>query len=206
MELEGITWTGPAVQDEELFSLLPKELAVLLQQVNGFILRGGALHVRGAVGEPTWHSLRRYWVGEGALHARYAAVSPDDLPFAQDCVGDQFLLRQGDVWRLSAEDGELHPIGMTLFAFLEAASRQPLEVLGAQPLADYASDGARLQPGELLFAYPPFCVGEASSEASSGVSVKAIPADQVIAAHARLAQQIRDLPDGTKIRIVPNAG
>lgn len=199
MELEGITWIGPPLEDDEFVALLPADLGALLQQLNGFILRGGALHVRGAVAEPSWHSLRRYWTGDTALHVLYEGVSVDDLPFAQDCVGDQFLLRSNEVWRVSAEYGGLEPLGLKLFPFLEAAARDPLEFLCAQPLANYTSDGARLQPGELLFAYPPFCV----SEANEGVSLAAIPADEVIAVHAKLAEEIRDLPDGASIVIKP---
>ncbi|MEZ4446987.1 MAG: hypothetical protein R3B72_48350 [Polyangiaceae bacterium] len=168
-----------------------------MAKLNGFILRGGALHVRGVTDDPPWHSLRKYWHGESALYRSYRSLRPGDLPFAQDCVGDQFFLRDSVVWQLSAETDDVESIQVSLFEFLAKASGSPLEFLSAEPLATHRDAGQELHPGQLLFAYPPFCVGEAGLE----VSLKAIPADEVIRVHAKLAAQIRDLPDGHKIRI-----
>lgn len=47
MELDGITWQGSPPAEEPELSALPSPLAGLLRQLNGFVLRGGALHVRG---------------------------------------------------------------------------------------------------------------------------------------------------------------
>ncbi len=37
-------------------------------------------------------TLRQVWIGEDRLSRLYPAVNADDVPFAQDCFGDQFLL------------------------------------------------------------------------------------------------------------------
>src|SRR5436190_17613681 len=101
MNLADVTWKGPAVDDLELFRRLPGELVRLLQQQNGFIQYHGGLHVRGACRTPQWHSLRAAWLGKNAFHRFYPDLTPEDIPFAEDCLGDQFLLREKDVWRLS---------------------------------------------------------------------------------------------------------
>ncbi len=196
MELTGITWQGPPLPSSADLSDLPTALAGLLGQLNGFILRGGALHVRGIADDPPWHSLRRYWNGDGALVESYRSLKPEDLPFAQDCVGDQFFLREGVVWQLSAETDDAESLELSLFDFLANASAAPIDFLSAEPLAAHLEAGHELRPGQLLFAYPPFCVGEAQD-----VSLKAITADEVIRVHASLATQIRDLPDGAQISI-----
>jgi len=85
--------------------------------------------VRGARSSPEWHSLREVWKGEAALHTLYADVRPSDVPFAQDCVGDQFLLRDGEGVRLEAETGELSLFAPGLASFSEAANANPVECL-----------------------------------------------------------------------------
>jgi hypothetical protein len=197
MELDGITWVGPRIDDAPVLDELPGDLSALLSQVNGFVLRGGALHVRGAVSTPAWHSVRRYWTGEHALARMYGHILPSDVPFAQDCVGDQFFLREGRVWKLSAESDEAKGIELTLFAFLEACAADPMTLLSPRPLIAFREDGMELHPGQLLHVYPPYVMSTDSDR-----SVRAIPAEEVILVHARLAAEIRDLPDGTSIRIV----
>lgn len=198
MHLDGITWQGPPLPDSPHLSALPDPLAGLLRQVNGFILRGGALHVRGVGEDPPWHSLHRHWTGELALASRYRSIHESDIPFAQDCVGDQFFLRDGAVWRLRAETDDAEPLDLKLYDFLAEASASPVDFLGAEPLVAHLDAGGELLPGQLLNAYPPYC----SAEARQGVELRAVPADELIEVHALMAAEIRDLADGQKIRIV----
>ena len=198
MDIEGVTWTGPAIDAPEILTVLPPDLAQLLSHTNGFVMREGALHVRGAVRAPEWHSLAEAWQGSRAFHLLYPVVSRDDIPFAQDCLGDQFLLRHGSVVRLSAEDGELELLNVDLFTFLANVSQDPIAYLWSQPLLEHIRRGGRLLPGQLLLAYPPYC----TRQASHGVALEAVPAREVIDFHAALARQTRDRPDGTSVRIV----
>ncbi|HYR12517.1 MAG TPA: hypothetical protein VEQ60_32310 [Longimicrobium sp.] len=192
MELTGITWAGPPADDEEILVELPREMRSMLAAINGFVLFGGALHVRGAVREPAWHSLRALWKGPDSLADLYPAVHANDIPFAQDCVGDQFLLHDGAVVRLAAETGEVEPLGMPLFDFLQRACADPTEFLSAHPLIQYLNDGGELQPGMLLHAYPPFC----TQQASQGVLLRPVPAAELIRFHASLARQMGAIPEG----------
>lgn len=190
MNITGVTWSGPAIDDPTLLAELPPELAGLLTQANGFILRDGALHFRGACSQPDWHSLRHAWSGPQSFQQLYPDVLPDDIPFAQDQFGDQFLLRDGNVLRLVAETGDVEPCSQSLKDFMEGIG---------DDIATFLNVGLQhqLSPGELLLAYPPFCM----AETGKGASIRSITAGQLILFHADLARQIRDIPDGGQIEI-----
>jgi hypothetical protein len=56
---------------------------------------------------------------------------PEDVPFAQDAVGDQWLLRDGRVVRLLAETGDIENHDDDLVGFGAAADRTPIDTLGS---------------------------------------------------------------------------
>ena len=202
MNLKQTTYRGPALDDRGLLDLLPRDLRALLEQTNGAVLFSGGLHIRGAALVPEWHSLRRAWLSGDSIHHAYPGVSESDVPFAQDCVGDQFLLRNGEVVRLLAEDGAFEPLGVDLSAFLDAARSDPLEYLRLHPLVRFMQEGGRLSPGQILVAYPPFIAAES---AEGQCALRAVAADDAIRFHRDLARELRDVPDGAKmvIRVRP---
>lgn len=184
-----VTFVGPRVDDERLAEAgLPLPLARLLAQVNGWIALGGALHVRGVCDEPPWHGL----AGAAALLTGPYELEDGDACFAQGPLGDQYVLRAGSVWRLEAEWGELRDLGVDLRGFLAAAIEDPDEWVDA----GYAR-AHRMRPGQLLLAWPPFCVAESAGR----TAIDALPAADVLAFHAQLAPQLRDVPDGGRISV-----
>ncbi|HJT77983.1 MAG TPA: hypothetical protein VJ739_12340, partial [Gemmataceae bacterium] len=195
MELQQVSFTGPRLDDEGSLDRLPPDLAGLLRQINGFILFHGGLHVRGACREPAWHSLRDAWEGEAAFHRLYPQVRPDDVPFAEDCMGDQFLLHDTQVWKLAAETGQVQSLGVRLGSFFERVEADPVEFLSLHPLLRFRLDGGRLEPGQLLAAFPPFCI----KESADGVRLAAISAGERRRFLADLAAQLRDVPEGCKV-------
>ena len=195
MQISSVTFRGPEIDDEPLLTSLPANLQALLRSMNGFVQYHGGLHVRGACTNPAWHSLRAALEGEFALHSLYEQVRSDDIPFGQDSVGDQFLLRSGAVHRLLAETGELEFTAPGLRSFFEAVDADPVAFLRMHPLLRLHEDGGALQPGELIHAYPPFC----TKEAAKGVSLRAIPANQVISFHAAMAAQLPK--DGEQFKV-----
>ena len=197
LQFTGVTYTGAGPCDESSLSRLPSPLSGLLLQLNGFIVHRGGLHVRGVCETPAWHSIQHVWSGASALNKLYTTVGAKDVPFAQDCVGDQYLLRDGHVVRLLAETGELEDLRVGLFDFLKRATADPDDTLDLSPLQQFEDTGERLQPGQLLHAYPPFC----TAESEQGVSLRAIPALELIEWHADLARQIAGLDEGDAIRI-----
>jgi hypothetical protein len=100
-------YVGPPIDDPEMFERLLAEYRDLLARANGYVAYHGGLHVRGACLAPEWHSLRAACDGERAVHRLWPVVSLSDVPFAEDALGDQFVLRGAQVHRLSAETGEL---------------------------------------------------------------------------------------------------
>lgn len=195
MELQDITYEGPPIDDPETLALLPADLRNLLEQINGFIQFGGGLHVRGACTEPAWHSIKEAMSGELALHERYPNVLPIDIPFAQDAVGDQYLLRDGMVYWLYGETGDMESLRTGLIEFFEAAQKAPDQYLGLQLLRQFVEGGGTLQPGELLHVYPPLC----TVEAKSGVSVTAVPAAERLKFLGQFAAQVRGVSAGGQI-------
>jgi hypothetical protein len=180
-EFCGVTFVGPPIDDAATFDGLPQDLRRVLVEVNGFVAFGGGLHVRGACREPRWHALR---------HARFAEHYPgvlgSDVAFAEDAVGDQWLLRDGEVLRLHAEFGRVEPLGIDLEEFLARAETDPVETLGLHPLLRFESDGGKLSPGELLSVIPPFCF----RHSEHGVILRAVPAWERLGFLTELARRI----------------
>lgn len=156
-----VSFHGPterdAEYDQELLAELPPELRALLTEVGGVVAFGGGLHLRGACLTPAWHSLRAAWRGEDALHRHFSAVLPSDVPFAEDCVGDQYLLRGGEVVQLFAEVDEVEPLGLGLMAFIDAALVDAQDTLCTEPLEVFLRDHPALLPEHALEVIPPFC-------------------------------------------------
>jgi len=152
--------------------------------------------VRGACREPAWRSLREAWLGEDAFHRHYPELRSEDIPFAEDAVGDQWLLRDGEVVRLAAETGELEPLGLDVDGFFASVEADPVETLGLHPLLQLQQEGGRLEPGQLINVYPPFCM----KESANGVTLRPVPAHERHAFLWDLAAQVRDVPEGGTVR------
>lgn len=197
MKLKNLIYRGPQIEDQATFDRLPADYQALLAQMNGFIKFGGGLHVRGASLQPDWHSLRQVWTGEHALHRLFPQLQIDDVPFGQDALGDQYVLRNEVVYYLRAETGALASLQCGLFDFLAAAEADPVKYLMLEPLLSFQEQGKHLEPGQLLSAYPPFC----TKESGQGVHLAAIPTLERISFLAHFAAQIAEVPAGQQIRI-----
>jgi hypothetical protein len=196
IDLPHLTWSGPPIDDEAILARLPEQLAAALRDRNGCIAYRGGFHVRGACREPSWHSLRAACEGNDAFHVLYEEVLDTDVPFAEDGLGDQFLVRGGEVWHLWAETGEVEAMSPSLEAFFDAITSQATEVLSLEPVMAFLDAGQELKPGQLLMAYPPFCV----SQSDQGVTLTAISTAERREFLATIARQIHDLPDGAEVQ------
>ena len=197
MTLQGVTYQGPPLQTPEKLANLPSDLIEVLWQVNGFVAYAGGLHVRGMVEEPSWHSLDRYWSGEMALHEVFRDVQPYDVPFGQDFLGNQFLLRDSRVFRLRADTGELKPLDLDLAHFLEACREDPVEFLSLHLLAEFHQEHGMLEPGNLVHTMPPLALRQEDAK----IAMRAVPADNAVSFLASFARQIQDLPEGTEVNL-----
>lgn len=195
MEITGVTYSGPPVDDLAVLTRIPQDLRRLLEQQNGFVAFRGGLHVRGACVEPAWHSLRSCWLGAEAFNKLYSKVTDEDIPFAQDAFGDQYLIRGGLVWRLLSETGDVEPLGCDLNGFMAAVAQDPVGFLALAPLLAFEAEGAQLKPGELLNVFPPFCMSSESEERN----YRSVAAEDRLAFLADLANQIANVPDGQAV-------
>jgi hypothetical protein len=188
--------SGPPIDDAAILFRLPAEICTYLHLQNGFIAAQGGFHVRGACIAPAWHSIRSAWEGEYALHHLYPDVQVSDIPLAEDCFGDQYLLRHGLVLRLAGETGDIEAMECDWQEFLANVEADPVEYLNLEFLVRFREQSGPLAPGFLIHAYPPFVTVEGRNP-----SLRAIPALELRSSHADFARQIRDIPDGTKIGV-----
>ena len=196
-DLPGVTYTGPEIDDPSALDDLPAALRRRLEETNGVVAYDGGLHVRGACTAPAWHSLRAAREGELAFHVLYPGVREDDVPFAEDAVGDQWLMRGEQVAELSAETGEVEELGIDLDTFFERVAADPKEALGLAPLVQLREEGGELRPEQLVNVYPPY----AFSQSADGVHVRAIDALEQRSFLADLARQMADVKPGESVRI-----
>jgi hypothetical protein len=192
MTFEQVIYTGPSFDDPDILARVPVALAALLVEDNGVVAYDGGLHIRGACQAPDWHSLREAWLGATALFRLFPALSEADVPFAEDMLGDQFLLRDGVVFRLAGETGDLQSLDVSFEEFVAHVRADPIGFLSLQPLLAFSQTGGRLVAGQLLNVYPPFCTTFAGER-----SYRAVPALEQRDFLGALAGQIRELPDGT---------
>jgi hypothetical protein len=142
----------------------------------------------------------------------YPDLRSTDVPFAEEAFGDQFLLRDDQVWRLFGETGELEPWERSALASTEGSEAadngieswfraliaDPTDILGYEPSqALSAIGGGRLEPGKLISVYPPFAISAES------VKREFKPVDTLTRRGwlAGLAAKMKDLPDGAEIEI-----
>lgn len=197
--MKGIIYTGGELTDLVTFARLPSYLQAFLREQNGVVAYFGGLHIRGCVTDPTWHSLAEAWQGLHAFWRVYDTVQEADIPFAQDCVGNQFLLRGDAVLFLDTETGELADLEVDFKHFLFGAEKFPLDALGMEPLRSFQQSGGVLQPGQLLSLYPPVCV--ATEKQAPTIKPKTVAAR--LQWLADFYRQIKDLPSGQRIRFRP---
>lgn len=191
------SFSNPPIDDLRLLSRLPEEIANALRNQNGFIVEGGGFHMRGACLNPLWHSLRAAWEGESALSRLYPSVTDTDIPFGEDCFGDQYLLREERVTRLIGETGEIEDSGTNWAEFLAHVEAEPIEFLQLQQLCRFQQEGGVLKPGYLLSLYPPFIAEECVNP-----SLRPAPALELRSYLADFASQIKAVQNGQKMRIV----
>ena len=197
MDYPDTTFVGPAIDDPVILKRLPAALRSALEQTNGFVAFSGGFHFRGACSQPDWHALRSAWEGPRSFASLYRYVLETDVPFAENALGDQFLLRDGVVWQLFAETGDLVSMSHDFGAFTRVVLNKPTETLQLEPLLQFAQEGGQLRPGQLLSVYPPFF----AQESKARVSLRAIDAISRRVFLAELAEKVADLPDGAHITL-----
>ena len=154
MEFKGVTFQSIEPLDQGLLARLPEDLQDFYRDCNGLVAFNGGLHIRSCTQNDSWTSLGRYWKGEKALHEVYPNLLSSDIPFAQDCVGDQFFMRDDTVWLLSSETGEVMDMEVDLDEFLEISIEDPVEYLAMEALVHHLDSEGALELGFLVHVVP----------------------------------------------------
>jgi hypothetical protein len=185
-----ITYFGQNIDDQDTFDILPQYLKEFMTQSNGLIAFSGGIHFRGCVRTPEWHSLYHFWFGSYKLSDLFDEIDINDIPIAQDCFGDQFLIRKGHIIKLLSETGEVVSLETDFNGFIKQIISDPIRTLNIESIEDF-----NLQPGQLLSAFPPFCI-----KTDTKRSIVSIKAEDRIVFLSDLSKQLRNLSEGAEIR------
>jgi hypothetical protein len=195
MRFKNIIFENTEITDFETFEKLPNYLQEFLKHKNGFIALNGGIQFRGCVSKPSWLSIENIWLGNNSLLNTYESLSASDIPFAQDGFGDQFIIRDNNVLRLSLENGLLENLDLSFKEFLNLIEINPIEFLMLEPFEALFDLGKKLMPGQLMSVYPPF-----TFDSDKVRSFEPISAMERVNFLKDLYTQIKDLPDGSDTR------
>lgn len=196
MQFTGVTYQNTELTDLPTFERLDGELKGFIEQVNGLVAYNGGIQFRGCVKDPKWISLEEVWTGASALYKTYDILTASDIPFAQDGFGDQFILRNNVVYRLSSEYGDLENLDVTLFGFIGEIIKNPVEYLMLAAFNDLYEMGVKLDSGQLINVMPPFII-----ETEETRSYKPVSTFEQLEFLKNIYQQTKNLEDGQQIRL-----
>jgi hypothetical protein len=172
------------------------ELYELLSRRNGFYAFESALHLfpmgaaEGVLDLATWNASPTW-------RSEFGDLAEGCLFFGEDVFGFQFCLKGSDICTFDAETGEAERIAGS---FEEWASRLLVDfkVLTGQPLAhDWQVARGPLAPGERLGPKTPFVLG-GDFELANLYAANQV---ELMRFRGSLAKQIRDLPDGSRVKV-----
>ena len=187
------------ITDTATYNAMPKEIQELLSKMNGVRLLDGGLTFYNCTREKVWNALLFAIAGDRALYKTYDQLLPNDLPFAIDCFGDQYIWRQGIVFHLTGDSGEVRSLDFTLDQFIEGISTNPIDFLNLAPFIELTQNRqTTLNQDQLFGVYPPFMMQHEGER-----TFKAIEAEEVIDYLKYLYCQLKDIPDGVNIRLEP---
>ena len=190
----GITRLGGLL--ERLAGKRATDLQALLERRNGFYGLESALHVRGTcfasgeLGLGEWNSL-------GGWRRSYGELADECLFFGADIFGQQFCIYREAVYRFDPETA-----GKEYFAAsIEDWAGAILDDFEAQtgwPLAhEWQRQHGKLPQGTRLVPVTPFVLG---GEFTVG-NLRPVPSLEAMRFYADLAIQLRNVPDGTQVRL-----
>jgi hypothetical protein len=189
--IHDVNYWGQSISDFDTLDILPGYLKDFYLKQNGLIAFHGGLHIRGCVNEPDWHSLKEVWFGNTKLSLLFDSIEINDIPIAQDCFGDQFIIRDKSIWLLSAETDEIKNLEVDFLQFTQQAFTDTSKFLNIENIQHLD-----IKPGQLINVVPPFCVNS-----KSGYSFRPIDSFEQIRYLSSFSKEIKNLPNGTSINL-----
>jgi hypothetical protein len=180
----------------ETAGILADELIELLNRKNGFYAFESALHILPAqscgleIGLIEWNS-EQLWIHE------YQGMAKEFLFFAEDIFGVQFCLKADGVYQFDPETGHVDKLAHNFEGWADAILRN-YRLLTGHPLAhEWQQLNGKIASGVRLVPKQLFVLGGAFSIQN----LYALDAVSAMRMRASIAVQIKELPDGTKIRL-----
>ena len=196
MNLPDIIYENSEITDRETFALMPMELKEFYLDHNGIVAFQGGIQFRGCLTSPIYLSIREIWKGDSNLFETYHEVEEQDIPIAQDAFGDHYLYRDGRIYKLSGETGELDYLHLLFKEFIAEIERNGIEFLIIEPIYDLASTGINLKPDQMMNVYPPFMMKSKRQR-----NFRPVSTSEQIAFLKSLYLQTKDLDEDQQIRI-----
>jgi len=195
---EPICTEAPALSGESLLDCgLGARLRELLERKNGFYVFESALHIFPSCTRPGLIDLAT-WNSSELWRQYYGDLAKGCLFFAEDVFGFQFAIKGNLVWAFDAETGHLTEVGESLEAWAGTILNDYQFQTGYPFAHQWQTSNRPLLPTERLFPKYPFVLG-GKYEISNLVASDAVYGMQF---RGHVAQQIRDLPEGTKVELV----
>jgi hypothetical protein len=171
------------------------KLAEVLSERNGFYAFESALHVFGCGSSVVGRSIEE-WNSSPGWRASYDGLADGLVFFAEDAFGGQFAIRGDQVITFDPETASVDVMASSIEGWADQLIRN-YDVLTGLPVA-HAWQHAHgvLEPGRRLVPKRPFVLGGEYAV----TNLYSLDAVDGMRARADLALQIKDLPDGTKIR------
>lgn len=195
---------GPSLSDREptltdqlcsLAGSLANELLSMLRKRNGFYALESALHVFSSHPSKQEFGLDQ-WNENSLWRAHYKGMADGCLFFAEDVFGGQFCVKDSKVYTFDPETGALDYLADDIEGWARAIVSD-YEVLTGYPLAhQWQERNGQVPAKKRLLPKIPFLVG------GEFVLENLYLADAVegMKFRADIANQIKDLPDGAKIK------
>lgn len=192
---------GPALRLDDADAYLApwesagRDLGRLLVERNGFYAFVSSLHVFPLSSHSGVMDLK-HWNGHSLWRGAYGDLAEGCLFFAEDIFGGQFCLKDNAVHAFDPETGALEALGGTIDDWATRMLAEHDVLCGSSLAQRWQETHGPIAPGKRLAPKIPFVAG---GEFALSNVYEADPVE-ALRFRAHLARQIRDLPEGAKIR------
>jgi hypothetical protein len=168
----------------------------LLKEKNGFLAFESALHVFPLGPRPEVMTLSN-WNEADLWRDAYGDLAREGLFFAEDVFGNQFRIRDQQIWSFEAETGETRPIAKDVEGWAEAILDDYNHLTGYPLAHEWQAENGPLTLGDRLVPIRPFVLGGAYALHN----LRATGAVRGMRWRGEIARQILHLPDGASITV-----
>ena len=168
----------------------------LLKTKNGFYAFESALHVFPLGSQPGVMDITE-WNSEDLWRSAYSGIIDGITFFAEDVFGYQFGIGDAGVVHFNPEDASMQPLAEDIEGWAQSILENYDELTGYPVAHAWQAHHGALQEGRrLVFKIPLILGGEADVN-----NVGNVDAIEGMCGRGYIYNQIRDLPDGTPIRL-----